>query len=97
MAAPVPPRLRVSASPGWEILPPTAPSRARAGARASVTEAIDPFVARVLQDPRLTLVDARSARPRRSAPVQDGLLSAEVDEPASAQAGSSSRAIRPAR
>jgi hypothetical protein len=86
MAAPVPPRLRVSASPGWEILPRAGRSRTRAGTRASITEATDPFISRVLADARLTLADVRSARPRRGAKVRDaleGFLSAEIDEPSS--------------
>ena len=77
MAAPASPRLRVTASPGWEVLTPaTSKLRARA-------PAIDPFVSRVLEDARLTLVDSRSARPRRGAPASDGLLTAEIDEPSS--------------
>ncbi len=79
MPAPASPRLRVTASLGWEILTPAAPSRARTRETAA-----DPFVSRVLLDARLTLVDVRSARPRRGAPVRTGLLSAEVDEPSSA-------------
>src|SRR5450759_5992304 len=81
MAAPASPRLRVTASPEWEILPPAAPARARPRARAAAT---DPFVSRVLADARLTLVDVRSARPRRGFPVRDGILTAEIDEPSSA-------------
>lgn len=54
------------------------------GTRATITAAADPFVSRVLLDARLTLVDVRSARPRRGAPARTGLLSAEVDEPSSA-------------
>src|SRR5664279_1754859 len=79
MAAPVSPRLRMTASPGWEILRPAAPARTRLRARTT-----DPFVSRVLTDARLTLVDVRSARPRRGAPVSDGLLTAEIDEPSPA-------------
>ncbi len=78
MAAPVPPRLRVTASPGWEILTPVA-SKTRA-----LSTVTDPFVSRVLLDARLALVDSRSARPRRGAPASDGLLTAEIDEPSPA-------------
>jgi CHAT domain len=83
MAAPPSPRVRVTASPEWEILPTAAPTT-MTRARATAT---DPFVARVLEDARLTLVDVRSARPRRGVPVRDGLeglLTAEVDEPSPA-------------
>jgi hypothetical protein len=80
MAPPASPRLRVTTSAGWEILPPAAPLRA-AGPRAA---AADPFLSRVLADGRLTLVDTRSARPRRGTPARGGLLTAEVDEPSSA-------------
>src|SRR5664279_1095180 len=80
MAAPESPRLRVTASPGWEILPP-AGSVALPRARAIAT---DPFISRVVSDARLALVDVRSARPRRGGPVGEGLLSAEVDDPSSA-------------
>src|SRR5512140_2230722 len=78
MAAPASPRLRVTASPEWEILPTPA-----ARARTLATEA-DPFVSRVLQDGRFTLVDVRSARPRRGAQPRDGLLTAELAEPSPA-------------
>src|ERR1035437_8834950 len=94
MAAPASPRLRVTASPEGEILPPAPPARgppgaggraspewefrprpppARPGPRAGAA-APDPFVSRVLADARLTLVDVRSARPRRGFPVPHGIL-----------------------
>ncbi|HEX7528893.1 MAG TPA: hypothetical protein VF425_07265, partial [Thermoanaerobaculia bacterium] len=80
MPAPTSSRLRVTASPEWEILPTAAPT-ARARALATAT---DPFVSRVLLEGRLTLVDVHSARPRRGAQPRDGLLTAEVDEPSPA-------------
>jgi hypothetical protein len=76
MAAPAFPRLRVTASPGWEVLPRASRT---ALARTPAVDA-DPFISRVLADTRLTLVDARSVRPRRGSPVRDGFLSAEIDE-----------------
>jgi hypothetical protein len=70
------PRIRVTASPGWEVLPPAATLRARAA------EA-DPFLERVLGDGRLTLERVRSARLRRGAPARPGALEAQVEAPAS--------------
>src|SRR5271169_2898383 len=70
------PRIRVNASPGWEVL--TSPARMRS--RAAET---DPFLQRVLDDGRLVLRGVRSARPRRGAPARPGLLDARVEAPAS--------------
>lgn len=81
MAAPASPRLRLTVSPEWEILPAAAPAGARGRALAT---APDPFVSRVLADTRLTLMDVRSVRPRRGAQPRAGLLTAEIDEPSSA-------------
>ena len=69
------PRIRVTASPGWEVLPAAAATRARAAE-------IDPFLERVLGDGRLTLEGVRSARPRRGATARPGALEAEIDAPA---------------
>jgi len=68
------PRIRVTASPGWEVLTPDAAIRVRALAS-------DPFLARVLGDGRLSLDEVRSARPRRGAPPRAGVLTAEIDAP----------------
>ncbi len=72
-----PPRIRVTASPGWEVLTPTARMRLRAAAES------DPFLERVLGDGRLALAGIRSARPRRGAPARPGFLDARVEAPAS--------------
>ncbi|MGZ5427987.1 MAG: esterase/lipase family protein, partial [Thermoanaerobaculia bacterium] len=71
-----PPRIRVTASPGWEVLTPTEGTRSRA------VES-DPFLERVLGDGRLALAGVRSARPRRGAPARPGFLDAHVEAPAS--------------
>ena len=71
-----PPRIRLTSSPGWEVLPPAERMRARA-------VETDPFLDRVLGDGRLALERVRSARPRRGAPARPGLLEAEVEAPAS--------------
>ena len=71
-----PPRIRVTASPGWEVL--TSPARMRSRAAEA-----DPFLERVLGDGRLELAGVRSARPRRGAPARPGLLDARVEAPAS--------------
>jgi CHAT domain len=68
------PRIRVTASPGWEVLTPDAAIRVRALAS-------DPFLARVLGDRRLSLDEVRSARPRRGAPARAGVLTAEIEAP----------------
>ncbi|HMA28395.1 MAG TPA: hypothetical protein VKS23_00900, partial [Thermoanaerobaculia bacterium] len=62
-----PPRIRVTASSGWEILRPAGRARARAAE-------VDPFVERVLADGRLALEGVRAARPRRGGPARSGLL-----------------------
>src|SRR5664280_834 len=72
-----PPRIRVTASPGWEVLTPAARMRLRAAAES------DPFLERVLGDGRLALGGIRSARPRRGAPAGAGFLDARVEAPAS--------------
>src|SRR5664280_259735 len=72
-----PPRIRVTASPGWEVLTPAARMRLRAAAES------DPFLERVLGDGRLALGGIRSARPRRGAPARPGFLDARVEAPAS--------------
>ena len=69
-----PPRILVTASPGWEVL---APARTRVRAAES-----DPFLERILEDGRLALEGVRSARPRRGAPSRPGLLDARVEAPA---------------
>ena len=71
-----PPRIRVTASPGWEVLTPAARTRA-------VTARPDPFLTRVLEDGRLALEGIRLARPRRGAPAEAGLLEARVAAPVS--------------
>jgi hypothetical protein len=71
------PRIRVTASPGWEVLTPDAPMRVRAVAG-------DPFLARVLGDRRLALARVQSARPRRGASPHAGVLTAEIEAPATA-------------
>jgi hypothetical protein len=72
-----PPRIRVTASPDWEVLAPAARMRLRAAAES------DPFLERVLGDGRLALAGIRSARPRRGAPARPGFLDARVEAPAS--------------
>jgi hypothetical protein len=72
MPAPAHPRIRVMASPGWEVLRPAESMRARA-------LAIDPFLARALEDGRLELAEDRSVRPRRGAAARAGLFSAEIE------------------
>src|SRR5271169_65010 len=71
-----PPRIRVTASPGWEVLTPAEKTR-------SLAAGSDPFLQRVLDDGRLPLESVRSARPRRGAPARPGLLDARVEAPAS--------------
>src|SRR5450759_5023734 len=71
-----PPRIRVTASPGWEVLTPAAQTR-------SLAAESDPFLERVLGDGRLALAGVRSARPRRGAPARPGFLDARVEAPAS--------------
>ena len=71
-----PPRIRVTASPGWEVLTPAAQTR-------SLAAESDPFLERVLGDGRLALAGVRSARPRRGAPARPGFLDAQVEAPAS--------------
>ena len=71
-----PPRIRITASPGWEVLPPAPKTRARAAE-------VDLFLERVLGDGRLALAGVRAARPRRGAPARPGTLEAEVEAPAS--------------
>ena len=70
------PRIRFTASPGWEFL------RGRAGTRAAALTA-DPFVARALATRRLTLAETARVRPRRRAGAQAGVLAATVEAPAS--------------
>jgi CHAT domain len=72
MPAPASPRLRVTVSPGWEVLPPAKSMRARA-------LAVDPFLARALEDGRLELAEDRSVRPRRGAAARAGLFAAEIE------------------
>src|ERR1017187_4627866 len=72
-----PPRIRVTASPGWEVLAPAARMRRRAAAES------DPFLERVLGDGRLALAGIRSARPRRGAPARPGFLDARGEAPPS--------------
>ncbi|MGZ6987586.1 MAG: CHAT domain-containing protein [Thermoanaerobaculia bacterium] len=72
MPAPANPRLRVTVSPGWEVLPPVKSMRARA-------LAVDPFLARALEDGRLELAEVRSVRPRRGAAARAGLFSARIE------------------
>jgi hypothetical protein len=72
MPAKAHPRIRVTASPGWEVLTPAASMRVRA-------LAIDPFLARALEDGRLALAEVRSVQPRRGAPARAGLLTAEIE------------------
>ncbi|MFI5121148.1 MAG: esterase/lipase family protein, partial [Thermoanaerobaculia bacterium] len=70
-----PPRIRITASTGWEVLTP--PARTR-----SLAAETDPFLERVLGDGRLALAGVRSARPRRGAPIRPGSLDARVEAPA---------------
>src|ERR1035441_10413270 len=72
-----PPRIRVTASPGWDLLTPAARRRLRARAWC------DRGLERVLGDGRLALAGIRSARPRRGAPARPGFLDARVEAPAS--------------
>src|ERR1019366_3173328 len=72
MPAKAHPRIRVTTSPGWEVLTPAESMRVRA-------LAIDPFLARALEDGRLELAEVRSVQPRRGAPARAGLLTAEIE------------------
>ena len=72
MPAKAHPRIRVTASPGWEVLTPAESMRVRA-------LAIDPFLARALEDGRLELAEVRSVQPRRGAPARAGLFTAEIE------------------
>lgn len=67
------PRVRLTTSPGWEVV--------RAGPRRVLARAAaaDPFVARALATKRLTLAETARVRPRRGAPAGPGRLAASVE------------------
>ncbi len=71
------PRVRLSTSPGWEVVRPAA---RRATVRAA---AEDPFLSRALATRRLSLAAASRVRPRRGAPALPGRAAVSVEAPAS--------------
>ncbi|MEO8054587.1 MAG: CHAT domain-containing protein [Acidobacteriota bacterium] len=71
------PRVRLSTSPGWEVV--RADAR-RAAARAA---AQDPFLAHALATRRLSLASSARVRPRRGAPPGPGRAAATIEGPES--------------
>jgi len=71
------PRVRITTSPGWEVVR-AEPRRAAARAAAE-----DPFVARALATRRLSLASSARVRPRRGAPARPGRAAATIEGPES--------------
>ena len=71
------PRVRLTTSPGWEVV---RDGHRRAAARAA---AEDPFVARALAARRLSLASSARVRPRRGAPAGPGRTAATIESPES--------------
>ena len=71
------PRVRLTTSPGWEVVR-AEPRRAAARAAAG-----DPFLARALATRRLALAGSARVRPRRGAPAGPGRAAATVEAPES--------------